>query len=607
MRRSDLFGYAGSSHQPQGQVLSAEEEYGYAGSSHQPQGQVLSAEEMYGALGSESLDAEEDYGLDDDDEFGALGSESLDAEEDYGFDEDDDDDDDEFGALGSESLDAEEDYGLDDDDDDDDFGALGSESLSAEEEYGALGSASLDAEEGYGGLLLWDAYFYPRGEKGKQKAKEMVERWDLPLLFKRFWKIERMLGKMRKKEMDRRKPFMSSVQDEWNGQWNSLVLWSSLLSKEIQQRTGHSHKELIDLAKKEHGFPVSYGALGSASLDAEEEYALDDGDEFGLFDDDDDDDDDDYGFDEDDEYGDVDDDDLEATESAIDQDLYGSWYGSMTGPLETKPTLEPYVSGLGQALNIGALLPNALRDGYVESFFEGVEGILEAEAAEEIARYIMQDPRFIDWGPDMNPAIKHDIVQSAIRSTAMPGIELQIDDDLERQFRKAAGNFPELVQNPSFSQAWTLFRENGWNTLANMKTMATTDLPNVVQGILLELPVAGNVLAEAQKKAGLSPADRLYNPLAVRYWAIAQLFGPKIYDWIAQSIDRQGQDAIIAVRADAESPIDLGILNQQIAPIPVTHPTQVIAPSPTGLPRPQTILAVGYSLMCGGAALGLFD
>ncbi len=123
--RTDMFGYAGSSHQPQGHVLTAEEGYGAHGFGALDS-ESLAAEEAYGALTSSTLFAEEEYGLDDDDDddYGL----DDDDDDDYGLDDDDDDDDDEFG--GGYAW-----YG-DDDEDDDEFGALDSESLYAEEAYG---------------------------------------------------------------------------------------------------------------------------------------------------------------------------------------------------------------------------------------------------------------------------------------------------------------------------------------------------------------------------------------------------------------------------------------------------------------------------------------
>jgi len=121
LSRTDMFGYAGASHEPQGRVLTAEEEYGAHGFGALDSASLF-AEEEYGALTSPSLFAEEEYGDDDfdddDDDFGA----------DY---DDDDDDDDDFGALDSESLFAEEAYGDEDDDFDDEFGSDVSEDLDA--------------------------------------------------------------------------------------------------------------------------------------------------------------------------------------------------------------------------------------------------------------------------------------------------------------------------------------------------------------------------------------------------------------------------------------------------------------------------------------------
>lgn len=148
LSRKDLFGYAGASHEPQGRVLTAEEEYGAHGYGALNSSSLF-AEEAYGALSSPDLFSEEEYvndiGLnssfaDDDDDD----DDDIDDDE-FGFDEDEDEDD--FGALNSPSLFAEEEYG-DDDDDDDDYGYASDDEYGADSLEGELDAldAELDSE-----------------------------------------------------------------------------------------------------------------------------------------------------------------------------------------------------------------------------------------------------------------------------------------------------------------------------------------------------------------------------------------------------------------------------------------------------------------------------
>lgn len=365
-----------------------------------------------------------------------------------------------------------------------------------------------------------------------------------------------------------------------------------------------------------------YGALGSESLLAEEEYGVDDDDDFGAWygsDDDDDDDDDDededddfgawYGAD-DDEFGDDDDDALADLEAQVDQDLYGAWYGA-TGALDLAPEAEGFVPQMANALAPGALLPNQLRGGYIESFIEGADAAMAPEAAEEIARRVMQHPEFVNWSSH-DQASKARIVQDALRSSTA-GVDMQVDDNIKAQFQQALSDGASFLSEPSLGAAWGLIKQGPYNLVQNLHTWATIDVPNISQAALIQLPIAGNLTAETMKALGAKPDDALINTLAMRYQLASQVFGPQVYDWIANSIDMQADagSAASAVAASqfSEQPMDMGpALVGPVAPIPsVQAPSQVIAPSTSGLPRPQTILAFGYAAMCGGAALGIFD
>ncbi len=382
-------------------------------------------------------------------------------------------------------------------------------------------------------------------------------------------------------------------------------------------------------AEEEYGYDPDdeYGALGSESLTAEEEYGLDDeDDDFGF------DDDDEYGAlgsesltaeeeyglddedDEDDEmgawYGEDDEDDeddemgffgaeegeaaamLDELDAEMDEEIYGAWYGAAGGTLAVPAGTEQALNALGAAVNApGVLLPSFLQSagaepGWVEWGLEKMASWIAPGDAEELAAYLMKQPQFHNWN-SLGPAQQAELVRNAVWQSAIPGLEQNWDEP----FRQAWNSSPSAI-----GAAWAGLKA----TPSAVWAFITSDAPNGVVAFLTEIPGFGAGLQAAMNAAGVQRPDQLVNGLAMRYYVMG-LVGIPVYSWIADAVTRQGQAAVQAVQAVSMpvGPQDLGVL-------PVMPPPQALPAPTTGLPAPQTILALGYAAMAGGAVLGVF-
>jgi hypothetical protein len=346
-----------------------------------------------------------------------------------------------------------------------------------------------------------------------------------------------------------------------------------------------------------------FGALDSPSLYAEEEYGEDDDedDEFGVWygAEHDDDDDDDFGYI--DEFGaeaEADAEDMLAElEAELDEDIFGAWYGGAGGTLAIPPGTEGAMDNLGNAVDApNVLLPEFLNPagaepGWIESGVRAMSEFVAPGDADEIAVYLMNEPGFGNWNnlsnPDGSPSAQQiAMVRNAVKRSAMPGLEQNWDEP----FREAWANNPAKLP-----AAWQGLKA----TPSAIWAFLTTDTPNALAGWLMEVPGIGTAV---RAWVGENRPDQMINGLAIRYWLLG-LFFPVIYEWIAQRITADAQPAIqIVQQATAPAPApaqDLGVL-------PIQPPPQVLPTPQTGLPSPQTILAIGYGLMTGGAVLGVF-
>jgi hypothetical protein len=357
-----------------------------------------------------------------------------------------------------------------------------------------------------------------------------------------------------------------------------------------------------------------FGALGSSSLFAEEEYGDDiddDDDDFGAGleregahrsipsafgdDDDDDDDDDDFGA----WYGDDDDAGLTSLESDIDDDLYGAWYGAdvLEQRVEASGVTPQGLAGLTQAVNVGVFLPQFLQErtageasGWVESVVEKVVSAGTPGDAQEIAAYIAGDPEFGVWD-SLGPAGQAALVRRAVASGAFPGMEM-------RAKQAALESFEQHYQGGVMSAVASAARA----TPSMVWAFWTQDLPAIWVTLFTEVPLTGVIGEEIARGVGQPNYEEIINSYAIAL-AIIGLAFPTVYAWMAESINSE-RGSRLAVD-EAAAGYQTVALSPAEAPY-VTPPPEAIATGRAALPRPQTILAVGYAAMSAGALLGIF-
>lgn len=216
---------------------------------------------------------------------------------------------------------------------------------------------------------------------------------------------------------------------------------------------------------------------------------------------------------------------------------------------------------------------------------EKLQSYMEPGDAAEIATYLMNQPGFANWN-SLNEAQQAQLVKQAVIASAIPGLEQNWDEP----FRRAFSSNPSILGS-------------AWATLTSGPSaiwgLITSDYPNTMFAVLQEIPGVGAALQALSQSVGVQRPDQLFNGLAIRYYMLGLMY-PAIYNWIAQSVTKQGQAAIAAVSA-VSRPV------QDVAPLPpMMAPPQTMPAPSTGLPSPPVILAVGFGLSAAGAVLGFF-
>jgi hypothetical protein len=366
-----------------------------------------------------------------------------------------------------------------------------------------------------------------------------------------------------------------------------------------------------------------FGALFSQSLLAEEEYGAHDFDDFGE-------------DDEDDEDPELDADlDAALAELRSEPELMGYYgYGYAGGaPVAGAVALEAgfdqlrevggpskgQMKELARALNMGVVLPKALQGGYIESAFESMQRLGAGDDDFELAHYIILQPDLDKWdarGPG--------IVRNAVIEAMIPGREFQVDDEILNGWKQIANDlrFKEGLKN-KIQTAFMSWKDMGKKALKG----AGVDL----SGIFWDAVEAVKGLHPGNRFVGwladyTPSADEPLNQLAISYYmmSLAQDVMPPtltggpgaIWQWLAESVEAHAADVIDAAIA-ARQAADAAVVTEEevifeaprVAPRPeppvVVEPTTITEPT-YGLPAPPTILAVGYSVMCAGALLGVF-
>jgi hypothetical protein len=311
---------------------------------------------------------------------------------------------------------------------------------------------------------------------------------------------------------------------------------------------------------------LAYGALSSPSLTAEYEYGLDD--------DDDDDDDDDYDDELDEFGGDYEwfgADDFDDLEAEIDAE-FGAWYG-FKGPLApVEGVTADELQLIADAFYAGFLFPENLQGGNFEWAIEWAQKAITGNQGLEIAAYLTHEPGF------RVGSVTPQMVKEAVKNAAVPGMEAAWDEPLK-----------DWWQGTSEQQGW-------WDWITGAPGAA---LESVMAYVSTDIPTAINaMLTEANITDG---TEQIVNSLAmgIYFHSLNPLIGDKIYAWIADKINKDAASAV-APREEV-FPMPVGPM-----PGPMPGPIDVAPPAAaTGLPRPSTILAFGYALMSGAAALGL--
>lgn len=377
---------------------------------------------------------------------------------------------------------------------------------------------------------------------------------------------------------------------------------STMTTRDLFGYAGSSHQPQDRVLSAEE----AYGALGSATLDDEEEYGSAWDDDFGALDSDslfdeeeygDDDDEDDFGYiDGDEEFGEIGD-DLDELNEELDEDVYGAFYGAAGGTLMAPAGTDYAIESLGDALSpAGVFLPTSLQSagvdpGWIEWGLEKMLEKVEGGDTNEIAAYLMNEPNFGNWN-SLSGEEKQQMVYDAIVSSAIPGLEMAWDEPLRQAWA---------------SNDTTLDRALGgvMAVPSAIWKLVTTDQPNAVAAWIKEIPGFADPMDNLMAGLGVSRPDQIINVAAIRYFLIGLVY-PQVYGWIADAVTRQGQEAISAVaqsRAPASAPVselDMGIL-------PMPPPPQAIPSKGMGLPCPTSILAAGYGFVIGGSVLGFLS
>lgn len=268
---------------------------------------------------------------------------------------------------------------------------------------------------------------------------------------------------------------------------------------------------------------------------------------------------------------------LEAALTELDEELdadlkFGAMYGRMSGPLRPPPGTEAYVQEVANALSVGAFMPNWAQSGLpsyiLEVPSEYINSVVTGRETREIAIYLMREPGFAQWNT-LSDAQKAAMVQNAVYSAAVPGIEMQADDPIRQAF--ASGSvWQRVMANPRAVY-------NFW----------TGDFPRLV-GTL----------------AGITD-DQLINGTAIRYLALGYAM-PQVYTWLANEVTKEAQSAISAV-GEATTIQDLGpVMGPAPVAGPMVQPPPQVLPAGSGWPTPAQIIGIGTGIAVGGAMLGIF-
>jgi hypothetical protein len=379
----------------------------------------------------------------------------------------------------------------------------------------------------------------------------------------------------------------------------------------------------------------AYGALNSPSLFAEEEYGEEDDEDedsyggswrYGASDDDDDDDDDlDLYEDEDLEEGfgadeaDSAEAELDAFDAELGEEVFGAWYGFDGGSLAVPPGTEAARDAVASAVTPTAVMMPSMMPSMMqyaaEKFINSTERWFVQGDDEELASYVLlglQDAG-VPWN-QMSRQQKETLVYNAVVSSAIPGIEYAWDEPFRQAWASSDG-FTSTAMNMAKASP------------SAMWAFLVTDVPNAMVTAMGEIPGLSTVTEYLAENP-----DEFVNSVAIRYYFLG-LVGVPVYSWLVQSIDANASGAMASAWQTMHeshagpTSMDLGTLLPQM-PVPASHvgptsistsmdlgtlpqvpvlaPPQVIPETSTGLPAPQTILAMGYAAMAGGAVLGIF-
>ena len=217
---------------------------------------------------------------------------------------------------------------------------------------------------------------------------------------------------------------------------------------------------------------------------------------------------------------------------------------------------------MAEAVDIGALLPAATQGG----MFEAVVEVGGTDGAFEIAARIMNKPEFKHWA-ELRPKQKAGLVEAAISASAIPGVDLSSGGAVREAYDSGEGF---------------------WGTLGSMGSAAWETMPGDASAILRGF---------AAEVTPFETTDAVVNELAMSY-VVAMKMGYPVDEWIAKKIDEE-QPAAIAPTQSFVLPGGAGD-----APAP-SAPTVVIPSARVGGWTPTKVLAIGYGLTAGLAALGV--
>lgn len=269
------------------------------------------------------------------------------------------------------------------------------------------------------------------------------------------------------------------------------------------------------------------------------------------------------------------------------------------GQLQIPEGMHDAVDAVAEAVSLDVVLPDYFDGGTVEKIVGFMsENVANYGDTRELATYISN---YVDQGGqawnDLPEAKKIQIVDTAIRQAAIPGLELRTDDEILDVYQRMKG-----VVKGEESVLPTL-----WEVVKlPMSTLRDTAYVGLAVLEVIKLPFVGDMLTPQ----ALEVQDELVNSVAMFYFSLEKA-GYPVGKWIVDKIDEEAADELVPARASQsftppEEPEQSMQPETEVTEYTRTDFIYEAAPPAAEGIRPQDILALGYAILSGGAVAGIF-